>query len=139
MTPPKDKGSARTKTYFLLNLIFVHFALIISTPLWLFSPELEYSLEVRFTAKCLFRFVPLFINTSVDNYNLRNETEQTVIGTINSKIYICCSIDLPPLLVFTSYIMSQNSRYFTGKRIWHYRKLVGIAYLGSVVSYGQYR
>ena len=46
---------------------------------WLLSPELEYSLEVRFTTKCLFRFVPLFINTSVDNYTLRNETEQSTI------------------------------------------------------------
>ena len=31
------------------------------------------------TTICLFRFVPLFITTSVDNYTLRNETEQVPI------------------------------------------------------------
>ena len=32
-----------------------------------------------FLNTCLFRSVPLFITTSVDNYNLQNETEQDAI------------------------------------------------------------
>ena len=66
-----------------------------------------------------------------------------VIGSVNSKIYIYFSVYLSSFIglyvPFMSYIMAQNSRYFTGKCIWHYRKLVGITYLGSVVNLGQYR
>ena len=40
---------------------------------------LEYTIAVAPYAICLFRFVPLFITTSVDNYTLRNETEQVLI------------------------------------------------------------
>ena len=66
-----------------------------------------------------------------------------VIGSVNSKIYIYISVYLSSFIglyvPFMSYIMAKNSRYFTGNCIWHYRKLVGITYLGSVVSLGQYR
>ena len=69
--------------------------------------------------------------------------QRGVIGSVNSKIYIYFSVYLSSFIglyvPFMSYIMAQNSRYFTGNCIWHYRKLVGITYLGSVVSLGQYR
>ena len=43
---------------------------------------LDYNRLLSSTFSCCkswFRFVPLFINTSVDNYTLRNETEQVPI------------------------------------------------------------
>ena len=43
---------------------------------------LDYNRLLSSTFSCcksLFRFVPLFITTSVDNYTLRNETEQVPI------------------------------------------------------------
>ena len=90
-----------------------------------------YMLTLTFaTATLSFNVLPLTINVNV-------------IGSVNSKIYIYFSVYLSSFIglyvPFMSYIMAQNSRYFTGNCIWHYRKLVFITYLGSVVSLGQYR